>query len=357
MTDKAEVAEVEWNNVVPPKEVIAELKGMAEDLGLKDWTKIKEEFYVELSNPDLDELALPIEERCVFASKVLLCKYAEKMSYHTEKVEFYVIDKTGIKEIKKKPKAGEPDGDDRTYLATVFGIFAGAGESDLVTKPGLLNLWGDACQSLSKFVPGKAYISSFGVEEYENYYGLSVPDVGSIDLEESKLEIGKPADVINKFFPEVAISALEYNISKDNSDLKLVRGRIRSGRKGVSGNGNPMGFLTLMEGSGTLKDIKDGKSGSVSIIFFDSPDYAIRYTYGSEVYVLCEVQASEKYGVSCIGRFIIPIMAFSTRPTRPTAPKEQPKTYMTPDNKETPSEEPSNAPDPSNLSPEDTEGW
>lgn len=341
-------------NVKPPKDVVVELRGFAADLGLEDWSKVKEDFYTILEEPFFNDMEIKMEDRCRQASKILLAQYAEKFSSHTEKMEFAVIEKTPVKEIKRKPKNGEelPDGEEKTYLSSVFGIFAGHGDSELRTKPGILNLWGDACQSLKNFEVGKAYIGNFGVEEYENYYSLSASD--SAALEESNMDIPRPRDIVPKFFPVISVRDAEFNLSSDKSDLKLLKGRVRSGRTGLTGAGDQMGFLTLIDDTASLKDIKRGENASATVIFFDSPEFATRYATGSELYVICEIQASEKYGLSIIGRFIIPIMAIPTKPkTRPIKRKPTPKPEPEPE-EETLEE---NTDENAIPEPEDVDGW
>lgn len=341
--------------IKPPKDVIVELRGFASDLGLDDWSKVKEDFYTILEEPFFDDMEIEMDDRCRQASKILLAQYAEKFSSHTERMEFAVIEKTPVKEIKRKPKDGEvidPE-EEKTYLASVFGIFAGYGESELGTKPGILNLWGDACQSLKNFEVGKAFTGDFGVEEYENYYSLSMSE--SVTLEESNMDIPKPRDIVPKFFPVINIRDAEFNLSSDRADLKLLKGRVRSGRTGLTGTGDMMGFLTLIDDTASLKDIKRGESASATVIFFDSPEFATQYATGSELYVLCEIQESEKYGLSIIGRFVVPIMAIPTKPkTKPIKRKSEPKS--------TPKQEPEeiyeeNLDEEAIPEPEDVDGW
>lgn len=322
MTDKETLLSTK-----PPEEVITELSSLSEQTGI-DMDKIKSKFQDILIQPYLDQFA-DTSERYKQASKIVLASILDELSFQTQEMEFKVIDKTSIKEIEKVTETIDEATGQKTrettkqYLVKIFGFFAPTQEGS--TKFGILSLWGDACQKSNQFTINNTYRGKFGVTEYEGYYDLYT---SSEDFELTPAtipEIPPIHEYITTFFTPVSVTEAEFHTSSDNTDLKLIRGRVKSGRISLNKKGNNMGFINLFDDTKTFKEVSD-----LTCIFSDSPEMATRYLTGSDIMILGQLSPPDgNYKATLWGQCIIPIIGIPSTPLPPTPPPSPPPTQQT----------------------------
>lgn len=308
--------------IKPPEDVVAELSAMvSEALPI---TKIKELFYETLKEEYLDGFT-DMTDRCRNASKVVLASLASKAGQTPEPFEIKIFDKTGIKVFDKKGTT------EKNHLAQVFGIGAPA-KPDMPPKFTTIMLWGQAAQLIDKFVEGDAIKFSGLIRTTDSEYSVALFDghVPGFATEKITVNLPSPIEIIRKGYPELAISQVAQNVSV-KGETRLVRGRVASGRVALSKKNNNTGHLNLINPASTLKEITEKAPGTgFHITFTDEPAMATRYETGSDVLVLCVITNDPQYGLSGLGKLIVPIFAIpkkvapSAPPASPASPASQP---------------------------------
>jgi len=316
----------------PPADVIAELKEFEASMKIP-FATIKTEFYNILIQPYLSQFE-NTDDRCRQASKILLAQFADKLSYQTAEMEFKIIDFTSIKTKTKEVEKEDPithqmiTAIEERHMAKIFGIFAGTGDDNAyTTKLGIVTCWDDACQVLQNIERDGTYTGKFGIKEFDSFYALSLNDF--IEFEPTKLDIPPIRDMITNFFTPVSVSEAEYNMTDGFNDYRLVKGRIQSSKIALSKKGNNLGYITLIDDNATIQEIKSEQASKLSIMFNDSPEFATRFSTGSEIYVLVQLSTSEQYGISAFGQLVIPIIGIpgnSTLSATKPIPAQQPAT-------------------------------
>lgn len=294
--------------VKPPEDVIVELSNMtSEGLSLD---KVKELFYTTLKEEYLDGFT-DINDRCRNASKVVLAGLASKAGQQPEPFELRIFDKTSIKTITKK------DGT-KQQLAQVFGIGAPS-KSETGPKMTTVVLWNEAAQLVEKFQVGKSVLFK-GLIRDGNEYSVALFEghVPGFELEEIKLDVPSPIEMVRKAYKELSISEVGQNVS-EKGETRLVRGRVASGRINLSKKNNmQIGHLNLINPSATLKDMAAKVPGTeFHVSFNDEPAMVTRYETGSDVLVLCVITNNPQYGISGLGKLIIPIFAIPKKQVAP----------------------------------------
>lgn len=322
-TDVAVTAE-SLREMKPPKEVVDELKEFSETTKT-EMPEIKEKYYDILVESYLDHLGKS-KERFMQASKILMATFAEKMSGQTAEMEIKVIEKTAIRTYEKEEEVvDEATGTAikkmvEKYSCTMYVIASGTEGSDLETKFGILNFWGEeACSLAPKFEVDGCYKVEVGVKEFTNRYALSINDA-TTTIESIELDVPPVKEIMPIFFPPIPVSQAAFNIG-EKGDLVLIRGRVDSSNTTLTKKGDMMGILNLFEDTVQLKDIKADSNNKIKILFFQAPEMAIKWMTGSEVLVLCEISQKEGYAVSGFGSLVIPIIGIPNKASTPPPAK------------------------------------
>lgn len=169
-------------------------------------------------------------------------------------------------------------------------------------KFGQVTLWGDANDMHPNLRVGKTY-NIPSVVNGRNPLSLSINDAVDIDVSE---EVMPPLmEVIKNDFTPIEIRDMEFNISRDWNDLRLVKGTVTGSWMKVTKNDKNMGFLKMMG---------DDQEEIVVAKFSRNADQVVMFGIGSLVYVLGQVSDAvledgvEKFPVSMWGNLIVPML-------------------------------------------------
>jgi hypothetical protein len=282
------------------------------------------------------------------ALRILIAKYKLRILNQKKPVmEFYVIDKTSIRtrEIERGVMEADPGSLQKTKkrekkrvekitagkivretkpiiikqnitgevervsipTARVYGLFAKFG---LLINEELENIFGeslrtciselileeDACRILEYIEKGKCYKIRCNAWFVDGHYRLTLKKFELPDPMDTVLP--SINDLILRFASPIDIDKItEQEVGK----FKTVQGIVKNSKTSVNKHGNTQGNMTLIS--------TNYKSRSyLNLVFWNAPEYAIRYSSGSEVYVVCDLQKTEQYGISGIGHFVVPVI-------------------------------------------------
>jgi hypothetical protein len=349
-------------NAIPPEEVMQKLNLIAK-ITNRSPSFLTRELKEIVCSPDC--MIFPtIDDMHRAALRILIAKYKHRMTrLNKPDMEFYVIDKTSTKtyetyrpiledhptdlakiedrKIKnaeriaagKKTREYKPDrvrkiptGEEEkvtVYTASVFGIFAKYGlfkndvfggifDDSFRTNIAELILEGEECRLLyqNRIENGKCYTIRCNAWFVDGHYRLKAGSynglVENISLEPKDAELPSIKDMICSLSPPIDLLRIT---EKDVGKYKVVRGLIEKSRTGVNKRCNMQGYMTLVFGQKRL-----------NIAWWNAPEFAIKYNIGSEVYVVCDIQKTEQYGLSGIGHFVIPIHIAENIPTFEPSP-------------------------------------
>jgi hypothetical protein len=335
----------ELKNAKPPEEVIEKLNHIAKIVDLSP-SLLTNELKDIVCSPDC--MIFPtIDDMHRVALEILIAKYKHRI-YRLKKydMELYVIDKTGIKsydierpvykdhpadlaKIKereeknakriadgKKPREYQPfeirkipTGEvERVNVQTarVYGIF---GKYGLFSNLEIGDVFGDkfrtnisefileddACQILQYIECGKCYEIKCNTWFVDNHHRLTLRYFsGKPVLVDTKLPSAQ--EMICRLAEPIEIDQIA---EKDIGKFKVVHGFIKSGRTHLN-------KLDNMQGNMSLISINDNRS-YLNVVWWNGPEFAIKHKEGTEVFVVCDIQKSENYGINGIGHFIIPV--------------------------------------------------
>lgn len=171
-------------------------------------------------------------------------------------------------------------------------------------KFGQLTLWGDSNDMHPNLKVGKTYLIP-SVINGRDPLSLSVNEVTDVDIVSDET-IPTLAEVIKTDFTPIDIREMEFNISRDWNDLKLVKGTVTGSWMKVTKNDKNMGFLKMMG---------DDAEEITVVKFSRNADQVVMYGTGSMVYVLGQVTDAvlgndglEMYPVGMWGNLIVPML-------------------------------------------------
>ena len=235
-------------------------------------------------------------ERQMAAVKILMAQTmakTEKASF--SKSETIVMRIEGKEEVSSfKKKDGEEGYRSGLYVTAIID-----GES----KFGQVTLWGDANEMHPKLTIGKTYAIP-SVIGSRDPLTISVND--PVDVEIVDDEISPLIEIIKTDYSPIGISEMEYQISRDQNDQKVVKGTVLSSWMKVTRNDNNMGFLKL---------VGDDENEITVVKFGRSADQVVMFGTGSMVYVVGQItdavmnaDGTEQYSVGMWGSLIVPML-------------------------------------------------
>lgn len=170
-------------------------------------------------------------------------------------------------------------------------------------KFGQLTLWGDSNDMHPNLKVGKTYLIP-SVINGRDPLSLSVNEAADIDVSDEV--IPSLMEVIKNDFEPIDIRDMEFNISRDWNDLRLVKGTVTGSWMKVTKNDKNMGFLKM---------IGDDAEEVTVVKFSRNADQVVMYGVGSLVYVLGQVtdavlgdDGMERFPVGMWGNLIIPLL-------------------------------------------------
>ena len=185
--------------------------------------------------------------------------------------------------------------------------YTGAGITEYDPQYGILALYGDAIQHLDKLKDGKTYRMVLAVKPREFFIELAKYDYKEGELEEiDNVVLPSPVDLIATQTTPIDVRNAKFNQGYN----RLLSGVIKEHNTRL-GSEKAYGLITL-------RDFKD-KNETIKIRFFDNYTTALFYDNGTEVFVLANIDESDKWGLQAIGRDIIPIHETPTKISRLTS--------------------------------------
>ena len=270
------------------KEMIEIVKEKFSGFGI-DMDKIKTRLEEIYSKPFMNQFT-DENERQMCSVRILMAQViAENDKKSFSKNETVIVRVEGKDEI----KAFKRQNGDESYISNLYVV----SEIDNEFKFGTLTLWGDANETHPKFVIGNTY-------EIEATVGTTVPltmsmndpcDIQSVDKIEVPLN-----EVIRNTYTPIEISEMEFNVSKDRNDAKVVNGTVLSVWQKVTKNDTNMGFMKIMGSS----------EEEITVVKFSgNSDQVMIYGAGSMVMILGQITpATTDYDVGMWGNLVIPIL-------------------------------------------------
>jgi hypothetical protein len=348
----------EIKDKIPPKEVLDKLDLLSTITGLST-SFLTNELKDIVCSPDC--MIFPtIQDMQRAALEILISKYKHRMSkFRKYDMELYVIDKTGTKSFNvdrpvckdhptdlakikereekntkriadgKKPKDYKhieirkiPTGEIErvnVHVARVYGIF---GKYGLFANEEIGDIFGDkfrthisefileddACQILQHLECGKSYKVKCNAWFVDNHHKMTLRYFpGEPILIDTKLP--STQEIICRLAKPIEIDQITQD---DVGKFKVVHGFVKNGRTKVNKRNN-------MQGNMTLISIKDNIS-YFNVVWWNGPEFALKYIEGTEVIVVCDIQNTENYGINGIGHFIIPVR-YIKKPKQKRKPK------------------------------------
>ena len=198
-------------------------------------------------------------------------------------------------------------------------------------KFGQVTLWGDANDMHPSLVVGKMYYVP-AVIGGRDPLSLSVNDATDVDIVTDET-MPSLAEVIKTDFKPIDIREMEFNISRDWNDLKLVKGTVTGSWMKVTKNDKNMGFLKMM----------GDDSEEITVVKFSrNADQVVMYGVGSMVYVLGQVTDAvlgddglERFPVGIWGNLIIPMLVIPPEMEETTGIETSETPIVKPDGTET----------------------
>jgi hypothetical protein len=190
-------------------------------------------------------------------------------------------------------------------MASVFGVFTisednEAGAPPSVPKFGILTLRGEGCKILEHLQRNKKYKLPLQIKTRNNRFELSinhyeVPDEVDVVFPSAK-------DAVIEAFKPIAPSEAGRNIGNN----KLVLGIVIKHQIKQIKNGQRMGITEISDISASIKS-----QNTLSIKWFNEPEFANRYNSGSTCYFLVDIKENKTGygGLSVTGTCVIPVLA------------------------------------------------
>lgn len=236
-------------------------------------------------------------ERQMAAVKILMAQViatTEKKSF--SKSETLLMRIEGKEEVTPfKRQDGSESYRSNLYVTTII-------ENDPVFAQ--VTLWGDANDMHPNLVVGKMYYVP-AVINNRDPYSLSINDAVDVDVITDET-MSPVTEVIKTTYEPIDIKEMEFNISRDWNDLKLVKGTVTGSWMNITKNDKNMGFLKM---------VGDDSEEITVVKFSRNADQVVMYGVGSMVHVLGQVtdavldgDGAEKYPVGMWGNLIIPTL-------------------------------------------------
>jgi len=296
-------------NTKPHKEIVAQIKAISKKFEMK-MDDLKTRFYEVYNQPYMAQFDEEIRQK--HAVRILLAKISasydrKNFSGTTTPVIIRVEGKENITTFKRQN--GEESYRSSLYVTAKVGDEIGFGQ---------LTLWGDANEMHPSLIVGETYETKVVIGQTEPY-NLSINDPE--DLEDSNEDLPPIAEIITKYYDPIDIKEMEFNISRDWNDLKLVQGTVTGSWMKVTKNDTNMGFLKI---------IGDDPDEQTVVKFNRSPEQVNLYGEGSFVYSLGQItaatlndQGEEQYPVGMWGNLVVPIMLVPVDSDEPVQMNEE----------------------------------
>jgi len=169
---------------------------------------------------------------------------------------------------------------------------------------GQVTLWGDANDMHSSLTIGKMYYIP-SVVNGSDPLTLSINETAEVDIVSDEI-IPSLTDVIKNTYTPIDICEMEFNISRDWADLKLVKGTVTGSWMKVTKNDKNMGFLKMIG--------NDAEEMAI-VKFSRNADQVVMYGVGSMVYVLGQItdavlgdDGMERFPIGMWGNLIVPML-------------------------------------------------
>jgi len=280
-----------------PSYFIKELEQYAKK-AKKPYTVVSQIFDEILTGEGMEFISNTFEDRCDFA-----LKQTKKSLFSTRfidgnaikvRMQFKVLHVSEVHGTKIKGKS--------TVVAIVTGVFetsddAYAGKAQYPPSFGILSLLKGAVRLVQDIHAGETYRMDLNVKSRPFFMELSKYDYEQPDP--CKVTLPSPKDVILQAFEPINVREAEEHIGEN----RLIFGTVTDNRTWISGNDK-------FTGSTELTDIYSKKS-KIKVMWFNTPEFANLCLLDTECYILAGIHDSEQYGLSAIGRAIIPIQYFT----------------------------------------------
>jgi len=283
------------NRVKPEKEIISQIKAMSKKFEVKI-DDLKERFYDIYYKPYMNQFKET--DRQKHSVRILLAKLTaehdrKSFSGSTTPVIIRVEGKEPVSTFRRQ------DGTE-SYRSAIYVTVKNEDEIGF----GTLTLWGDANELHPSLTVGETYATRVVIGRTEPYdMSMNSPE----ELEDSDEELPPAAEIITKYYDPIDIKEMEFNISKDWNQKRLVQGTVTGSWMKLTKNNTNMGFLKI---------IGDDPDEQTVVKFSRSPEQVNLYGEGSYVYCLGQItpatlndQGEEQYPCGQWGDLIIPVMA------------------------------------------------
>lgn len=140
---------------------------------------------------------------------------------------------------------------------------------------------------------GKTYTFDCEIRFKFNHYELKLEDESKpIEIKEKLPSI---RDMLCRLSKPIDINQIT---KKDVGNYKIIHGIVKTSRTSVTKKDTMQGNLVL-----TSLD----KNKVFKTVWWDNPLFATQFKPETEVYVICDITSHEKYGITGIGRFVVPL--------------------------------------------------
>lgn len=276
------------------KDVIEVIKTQFKSFDI-EMSKIKDRLTTIYDQPYMTQFTNDTD-RQMAAVKILMAQVmaqTEKSSF--SKSETMVMRIEGKEEVTAfKRRDGIESYRSNLYVTTIV---------DDEPKFGQMTLWGDANEMHPNITVGKTYSISAVINEKSPLL-LSINDTTDVNISDEV--ISGLTEVIKKDFTPINIREMEFNISRDYNNLKLVKGTVLSSWMKITKNDKNMGFLKI---------VGDDAEEITVVKFSRNADQVVMYGVGSMIYVLGQITDAtldgdgvEIYPVGMWGNLIVPML-------------------------------------------------
>lgn len=289
-----------------PKRKIKVTKGILEEM--KTWEKLLTDVTLDdlkaqlreiASNPSLNHLDGADWGKAAF--KQLRARIAAKLDSRASPFEALVCD------IMKPKKITNRNKEEQMMAGMKLIILPGEGFDNPPTTDPMyqsIMLFDEDTEIVNKLKRGKGYSMNLKAKWENGAWAGVGATKDTIGLKEIDAEFPDLKDILENQYNIIEISEVEFNISKNRDDFKLIEGNIifadtpqtkdRTGRYGL---------MTLIDDSMDLEDIK-AKGGLR--VYCDA--HQIKWDVGSDVEALVKISKNKEGRLSVNAEVIIPII-------------------------------------------------
>lgn len=185
----------------------------------------------------------------------------------------------------------------REDVGKIFGDNFKTGFAELILED-------EECRLVQDLKCGKTYTFKCSIYFKQNHYELLLDEDGiPIEVHEDQPTI---KDMLYRLSEPIGISNIT---EKSVGSYKVVHGIVKSNRTSVNKKDEMQGNLVLTSLDNNI---------SFKTVWWNNPLFATQYPEETDVYVICDIRSSEKFGITGIGHFIIPI----NKPVKASIKKE-----------------------------------